>query len=189
VADVLLAEQLREHEPGVRRLFEVLGDPLGLDQDVVRVIGHRRHAGLSSIFFWLMARNGGGSKQSGSKSSQRKARAKNRAAKSPTRGTAPSGANIDELEKIEPSDEAKAAEPSSTDAMGQDKRREVIGHAYGPSTRSQLLVLGAVVGTFVLLGLGGKLLADHSDKTPKTNPDKAPWSKADAPQTPAAPLE
>jgi hypothetical protein len=134
-------------------------------------------------------RNGSGSKRGGSSSDERKARAKNRAAKAPTRGTAPSGGNIDELEKIEPSEEAKAAEPSSVDAMGQDKRREVIGHAYGPSLRSQLLVLGAVVGTFVLLGVGFKLAANHSDARPKTNPDKAPWSKADAPQTPPAPLE
>jgi hypothetical protein len=128
-------------------------------------------------------------KGSGSDSDARKARAKNRAAKAPTRGTAPSGGNIDELKKIEASDKAKAVDPSSVDAMGKDKRREVIGHSYGPSTRSQLLVLGAVVGTFVLLGVGGKLLAAHSDKRPATNPDKAPWSKPDAPQTPPAPLE
>ena len=69
--------------------------------------------------------------------------------------------------------------------MGKDKRREVIGHSYGPSRRSQLLVLGGVLGTFAVLIVGGKLLADSADKPPATNPDRAPWSKPDAPQVPA----
>lgn len=119
-----------------------------------------------------------------SKASSRQARAKRRAEKAPTRGTAPSG-NISDLGLIEPSDEAKAAEPSDVDAMGQNKRREVIGHAYGPSRRSQLMVLGGVLAAFVIFVGGGKLLADKADEPPKSNPDAAPWSQANAPQVPA----
>ena len=120
-----------------------------------------------------------------SQASSRKSRAKNRAAKSPTRGTAPSAPDIRSLQLLEPSDEAKAHEASDVDAMGQNKRREVIGHAYGPSKKSQLLVLGGVIGAFVLFFGGGKLAADKADEQPKTNPDAAPWSQAGAPQIPA----
>ena len=58
------------------------------------------------------------------------------------RGTAPSAADIDKLEKFEASEEAKAHEPSSVDAMGQDKRRQVVGHSYGPSKRYRVLEQG-----------------------------------------------
>ena len=45
---------------------------------------------------------------------------------------APSAANIEDLEKFEASEEAKRHQPSDVDAMGQDKRRQVVGHSYGP---------------------------------------------------------
>ncbi len=102
----------------------------------------------------------------------------------PTRGTAPSAPDIKKLEKFEPSDEAKATEPSETDAMGKDKRREVIGHSYGPSRRSQILAFGGFFAVMAVLLIGGKMLADKADEPPETNPDQAPWSAPDAPQRP-----
>jgi hypothetical protein len=36
------------------------------------------------------------------------------------------------------SEKAEAQQPSDVDAMGQDKRRQVVGHSYGPSKRSQV---------------------------------------------------
>ena len=45
----------------------------------------------------------------------------------------PECGDIDELERFEPSEQAKRHKPSDVDAMGQDKRREVVGHSYGPS--------------------------------------------------------
>jgi hypothetical protein len=69
--------------------------------------------------------------------------------------------------------------------MGKDKRREVIGHAYGPSRKSQLMFFGIVAAALVVLVGGGKMLADKSDEPPETNPDKAPWSQPGAPQRPA----
>jgi len=45
---------------------------------------------------------------------------------------APSADDIEQLERFEPSEEPKRREPSEVDAMGQDKRRQVVGHSYGP---------------------------------------------------------
>ena len=73
----------------------------------------------------------------------------------PTRGTAPSAANIKDLEKFEASEEAKQHEPSTVDARGQDKRRQVVGHSYGPSARSQIMFFVAVAAVgWRTLGIG-----------------------------------
>jgi hypothetical protein len=71
--------------------------------------------------------------------------------------------------------------------MGKDKRRQVIGHSYGPSRRQQLVFFGIVAAVIAIIWLGSKVLVDQFDQSPATNPDKAPWSKSDAPQNPPAP--
>jgi hypothetical protein len=70
------------------------------------------------------------------------------------------------------------------DAMGQEKRRAVIGHSYAPSKATQLLYYGTAVAVIVALFIGGKIAADKLDQAPDTNPDQAPWSQSDAPQIP-----
>jgi hypothetical protein len=78
---------------------------------------------------------------------------------------------------MEPSEEAKAHVPSDVDAMGRDKRREVVGQSYGPSRRSQLMFFVAVgVTLFVIVG-GWILLVSIFDQAPAHFPDKAPWSQ------------
>jgi hypothetical protein len=105
--------------------------------------------------------------------------------KATTRGTAPSSANIESLEKMEPSEEAKAHTPSDVDAMGQDKRRQVIGHTYGPSRRSQVMFFAAVAAVLVLV-VGGYMAAIAAFDQPEDSyPDRAPWSASDAPQNAA----
>jgi hypothetical protein len=112
-------------------------------------------------------RTGGGSKKSDSGGTRSRA----------TRGTAPSAADIDKLEKFEASEEAKAHKPSDVDAMGQDKRRQVVGHSYGPSRRSQLLFF-VIVGVIVVVIVGGGMAAVAAfDTIPDELPDEAPWSK------------
>ena len=74
---------------------------------------------------------------------------------------------------------------SEKDAMGKDKRREVVGHSYGPSKGRQLAYYGIFVAFLVLLYIGGKIAIDELDKAPAHNPDKAPWSQPNAPQKPA----
>src|SRR5215211_231151 len=93
-----------------------------------------------------------------------------------TRGTAPSAANIDDLEKFEASDEAKAHEPSTEDAMGQDKRRQVVGHSYGPSKRSQIMFFVAVAVVLLVVVGGWLALVSAFDKPPEHFSDRAPWS-------------
>ena len=101
------------------------------------------------------------------------------------RGTAPSAADIKDLKKFEASEEAKAHQPSDVDAMGQDKRREVVGHSYGPSKRSQIMFFVAVGALLVVIVGGWTLAVAAFDQPPDSNPDKAPWSAADAEQIPA----
>jgi hypothetical protein len=97
-----------------------------------------------------------------------------------TRGTAPSAPDIRKLEKFEASEEAKRKEPSQVDAMGQDKRREIVGHAYGPSKKSQILFF-VIVGLIFAALVGGYALAIAAFDQPEDSyPDKAPWSRADA---------
>ncbi len=121
-----------------------------------------------------------------SKSKASRARAKKKHRESaPTRGTAPSAPDTTSLKRMEPSAEAKAHEPSDVDAMGRDKRREVIGHAYGPSRKSQLMFFGIVAAALVIIIGGGKMAADKADEQPDSNPDAAPWAQPGAPQTPA----
>lgn len=68
--------------------------------------------------------------------------------------------------------------------MGQDKRREVVGHSYGPTRRSQMIFFVAV-GAILVVVLGGWTLAVAAfDQPPDSNPDVAPWSAADAAQIP-----
>jgi hypothetical protein len=96
--------------------------------------------------------------------------------KKPISGTAPSAADIEKLEKFEPSEEAKQHEPSDVDAMGQDKRRQVVGHSYGPSKKSQIMFFLAVAGVLVVIVGGFTLLVGLFDKPPTHFKDAAPWS-------------
>jgi cytoskeletal protein RodZ len=67
---------------------------------------------------------------------------------------------------------------SHVDAMGQEKRRQVVGHSYGPSRRSQMIFF-ALVAVVVVVILGGWTLAVAAfDTAPESYPDKAPWSTA-----------
>jgi hypothetical protein len=61
--------------------------------------------------------------------------------------------------------------------MGQDKRRQVIGHSYGPTRRSQFMFFGAAAAVLIIVIGGWFLLVSIVDTTPKNFPDRAPWSK------------
>jgi hypothetical protein len=124
-------------------------------------------------------RKTGGRKSSGrSKSgSSRSSRSSEGSSQERIRGTAPSAADISKLELMEPSEEAKRHTPSDTDAMGQDKRRPVVGHSYGPSRKSQLIFFAAVAILLVVVVGGWLALVAAFDNPPENAADKAPWSK------------
>jgi hypothetical protein len=92
--------------------------------------------------------------------------------------------------------EGKRHIPSFVDAMGQDKRRQVVGHSYGPTRRSQIMFFVAVATVLVVIVGGWVTLVGLFDKPPTHFTDSAPWSAtpanaevaAEQSATPASPL-
>jgi hypothetical protein len=70
---------------------------------------------------------------------------------------------------------------STTDAMGQDKRRTIIGQGYGPSRARQLLYYGIFVAFLVAAVIGFKIAVDELDKAPAKDKDAAPWTGTHVP--------
>jgi hypothetical protein len=70
------------------------------------------------------------------------------------------------------------------DAMGLDKRRQVIGGSYRPSFARQATLYAIFVVLVVALAIGFKLVADELDQAPQTNRDLAPWTGNDRPPRP-----
>jgi len=60
--------------------------------------------------------------------------------------------------------------------MGQDKRRQVVGHSYGPSKRSQIMFFVAVAAVLIVIVGGWLTLVALFDKPPTHFKDSAPWS-------------
>jgi hypothetical protein len=75
-----------------------------------------------------------------------------------------------------PADDAERYSPSTVDAMGQDKRRQVVGHSYGPSRRSQIMFFVAVAVVAIVVVGGWVTLVGLFDKPPIHFHDQAPWS-------------
>jgi hypothetical protein len=80
-------------------------------------------------------------------------------------------------------------EQSDVDAMGKDKRREVVGQTYGPTFARQATLYGVFLAVVAALAFGFIKFAQHADKPPASNPDLAPWSQPDAKQVPPKPLQ
>jgi hypothetical protein len=71
---------------------------------------------------------------------------------------------------------------SEVDAMGQDKRRAVVGQGYGPTKGRQLVYYGIFLGFLVLLYFGGMFAISQLDKAPSHDPASAPWAQPPAKQ-------
>jgi hypothetical protein len=98
--------------------------------------------------------------------------------------TAPSIGPNTVIEKETPEERLARHEQSDTDAMGLDKRREVIGGSYSASFGKQITRWVAVVIVVAAAAFGLKLLVADMDKPPAHVEAKAPWSgneKAPAP--------
>jgi hypothetical protein len=75
------------------------------------------------------------------------------------------------------------------DAMGNDKRRQVVGKSYGASFAKQATIYGIFVAIVVGLLIGGKILVDKADQPPDHVATQAVWAQPDAKQHPPKPLE
>jgi hypothetical protein len=81
-------------------------------------------------------------------------------------------------------------EQSETDAMGKDKRREVVGHRHGPSKSRQLALYGMALLVLAGIVVGGLILVSNVDKgVGKDVPNTAPWAQPDAKQVPTKPIQ
>jgi hypothetical protein len=67
---------------------------------------------------------------------------------------------------------------SDTDAMGNDKRRAVVGQRYSASPARQATLYAIFVVVMIAIVIGGKALADRLDEPPKQVKDAAPWTGA-----------
>jgi len=68
------------------------------------------------------------------------------------------------------------------DAMGNDKRRSVIGRQYGASARKRLLVYGIAVTVIVLVVVAFLTVVTNVDDREIALKQTAPWAAEDAPQ-------
>ena len=90
----------------------------------------------------------------------------------------------------EPAEERLARhEQSNVDAMGQDKRRQVVGHSYGPSFARQAILYLVFLIVVVAIAFGAKLLIDKYDQPPNHFKAEAPWAQPGVKQIPPKPLQ
>ena len=83
------------------------------------------------------------------------------------------------IEKDDPEERLSRHQKSEVDAMGLDKRREVIGGRYSASATRQIVTYAIVVLVVAGAAIGIKLLADDLDQPPKQVADEAPWTGTD----------
>jgi hypothetical protein len=93
------------------------------------------------------------------------------------------------FERDDPEERLARHEQSETDAMGLDKRREVVGGQYSPSLARQLTMYGIFLAVVAAIAVGFIVLAGELDKPPKAYKDEAPWSRADAPNVTPQPID
>ena len=104
-------------------------------------------------------------------------RSKSPGSKSP-RASDSTSKSTEDLEQFEASVEAKRATPSDVDAMGRDKRHQVVGRSCGPTQRSQIMFFVAVAAVAAVIIGGWLTLVSIFDKPPTRFKDTAPWSTA-----------
>jgi hypothetical protein len=69
---------------------------------------------------------------------------------------------------------------AGVDAMGQDKRRQVVGQQYGATVRKQLTVYGIFLAVVVGIVIAFLTVVSGIDNREMPLEDTAPWTAADA---------
>jgi hypothetical protein len=95
---------------------------------------------------------------------------------------APSVGSRTVFKRERPEERLARHDQSDVDAMGHDKRRQVVGKTYGPTIARQALLYIAFIIVVVAIGFGVKLLVDHYDQPPKHFAAEAPWAQKGAKQ-------
>jgi hypothetical protein len=75
-------------------------------------------------------------------------------------------------------------QPSDVDAMGKDKRRQVVGGQYGATLRKQLTVYGIFVAIVVVGVIAFLTVVSSIDNREMPLENTAPWTEATATQEP-----
>lgn len=76
------------------------------------------------------------------------------------------------------------AERSDVDAMGNDKRRVVVGGQYGATVKKRLLVYGVALGVMVAIVVGFLTVVTSVDEKEIALQPTAPWTEAGGAQAP-----
>ncbi len=103
--------------------------------------------------------------------------------------TAPSIGPETTIEREPPKERLAKHEQSDVDAMGRDKRRQVIGGSYAPSFARQATTYGGVLAIVAAIIIGFIILAGKLDQPPEEIEPRAPWADPQAEQTPPSPLQ
>ena len=103
--------------------------------------------------------------------------------------TAPSIGPNTTFEREDPEERLARHEQSDVDAMGLDKRREVVGGSYGASFGKQATLYGGVLVIVAVLVVGFIILVGQLDKPRDPGADEAPWSEQQAEQVPVEPID
>lgn len=103
--------------------------------------------------------------------------------------TAPSIGPNTMVEHEAPESRLARGEQSQVDAMGQDKRRSVMGHSYGPSLGRQAMAYGTFFAVVIALVIGASIAIKELDKPDPSRINTAPWAAADAPNQPPTPID
>jgi hypothetical protein len=93
------------------------------------------------------------------------------------------------IEREPPEQRLARHDQSRTDAMGLDKRRQVIGGGSGPSLARQATIYGIFIVVIAAIAVGAKLLVDDLHQPPAKISDRAPWAQEGVKQRPPRPLE
>jgi hypothetical protein len=92
-------------------------------------------------------------------------------------------------ENIPGASERHAHQPSDVDAMGRDKRRQVVGGQYGATLRKQITVYGAFVAIVAISVIAFLTIVTNIDQRERPLEETAPWTEAAADQTPPRPID
>lgn len=88
------------------------------------------------------------------------------------------------FKREDPKERLARHEQSDVDAMGLDKRREVVGGSYGPSLARQATLYGAFLLVVGLLVVGAILAVNEFDQPPENEKLEAPWKGTTDPARP-----